>query len=55
MTAAGRGNMRTGIEPAGRRKAEHRAALLVAAVAAPRGTAGCPGPRLARLAKEGES
>ena len=52
---AGRGNMRTGFEPAGRRKAEHRAASLVDGDAALRGTAGRPGPRLARLAKEGES
>ena len=52
---AGRGNMRTGFEPAGCRKAKHRAASLVAGVAALRGTAGRPGPRLARLAKEGES
>ncbi|MCY4470967.1 MAG: hypothetical protein OXC08_19805 [Thiotrichales bacterium] len=53
--AAGRGNMRTGFEPAGRRKAEHRAASLVAGLPALRGTGERPGPRLARLAKEGES
>ena len=52
---AGRGNMRSGVEPAGRRKAEHRAASLAAGVAALRGTAEHPGPSLARLANEGES
>ena len=52
---AGRGNMRTGYEPAAGRKAIHRAASLVAGDAALRGTAGRPGSRLARLAKEGES
>ena len=52
---AGRGYIRTGFEPAGRRKAEHRSVSLVAGDAALRGTAGRPGPRLARLAKEGES
>ena len=52
---AGRGNMRTGFEPAGRRKAKHRAASLVVGDAALRGTAGRSCPRLARPAKEGES
>ena len=52
---AGRGNMRTGFEPAGRPKAEQRAASLVAGDVAVRGTAGRPGPRFARLAKEGVS
>ncbi len=52
---AGRGNMRTGFEPAGRRKAKRRAASLVAGDAALRGTAGPSGPGLARLPKEGKS
>ena len=52
---AGRGNMRTGFEPAGRRKAENRTASLLAGLPALRRTAERSGPRLARLAKEGES
>ena len=55
VIAAGRGNMRTGLEPAERRKAEYHAASLVAGLQALHGTAERPGPRLARLAKEGES
>ena len=54
MTAS-RSNMRTGFEPAEHRKTEHRAAALVAGNTALRGTAERPSPRLARLAKEGES
>ena len=49
---AGRGNMRTGFEPAGRRKAEHRAASLVAGLPALRGTAERPAPP-PRAAREG--
>ena len=55
VITAGPGNMRTGLEPAGRRKAEHRAASLVAGLPALHGTAERPGSSLARLAKEGES
>ena len=53
--SAGRGNMRTRFKPDRRRNAEHRAASLVAGDAALRGTTERSGPRLARLAKEGES